>query len=231
MPQRTACPAGQGEATPGPGPSAAPAGRWSKLSPCRRPRAARAWGAARAARTVTATEHGRRRPAPDAAGRGGVASQPARGRTGRHHARRRRRRRRASGRSRTAAAGSPAVGAAEPRRTVTRDRLRPAATDGMLRLARVTDQRASDGSGTEPDTGRNRGPGDGLCEPGVGGRRAEPGDPVVAGRLMRPYLSDCVLAGPWQDPGTQAGWGWLSCWLPSMARDARPPAPPPFRDR
>ena len=46
-----------------------------------------------------------------------------------------------------------------------------------------------------------------------------------------PYLSVRVLAGPWQDQGTQAGWGWFSCWLPSMAQVAGPPAPPLFPDR
>jgi hypothetical protein len=27
------------------------------------------------------------------------------------------------------------------------------------------------------------------------------------------------------------GWGWSSCWLPVMACDAAPPAPPLFLDR
>jgi hypothetical protein len=47
--------------------------------------------------------------------------------------------------------------------------------------------------------------------------------------VMRPYPSGCVPAGWWQDLGTQAGRGWLSCWLPLMAQVAGPPAPPLFQ--
>ena len=51
------------------------------------------------------------------------------------------------------------------------------------------------------------------------------------GALMLPYPSVRIRVGCWQDPDALVGWGWLSCWLPVMACDAAPPAPPLFLDR
>ncbi|WP_341684048.1 DUF2247 family protein [Nocardia farcinica] len=48
--------------------------------------------------------------------------------------------------------------------------------------------------------------------------------------FMPPYLSD-VPPVVRNDRGVQAGRGWLSCLLPSMAQVARPPAPHPCSDR
>jgi hypothetical protein len=56
-------------------------------------------------------------------------------------------------------------------------------------------------------------------------------DSAAKAALMRPYLSCRACMARWQDPGTYAGRGWLSCALPSMAGDAAPPAPRSFRDR
>jgi hypothetical protein len=53
----------------------------------------------------------------------------------------------------------------------------------------------------------------------------------VDSRFMRPYPSVRIRVGCWQDPDALVGWGWLSCWLPVMACDAAPPAPPLFLDR
>jgi hypothetical protein len=55
--------------------------------------------------------------------------------------------------------------------------------------------------------------------------------PSVVSRLMLPYPSVRIRVGCWQDPDALVGWGWLSCWLPVMACDAAPPAPPLFLDR
>jgi hypothetical protein len=50
-------------------------------------------------------------------------------------------------------------------------------------------------------------------------------------QFMQPYPSVRIRAGCWQDPDALVGRGWLSCWLPVMACDAAPPAPPLFLDR
>jgi DNA-binding PadR family transcriptional regulator len=58
-------------------------------------------------------------------------------------------------------------------------------------------------------------------------RQGQLADPAVT----RPYPSVRIWVGCWQDPDALVGWGWLSCWLPVMACDAAPPAPPLFLDR
>jgi hypothetical protein len=58
-------------------------------------------------------------------------------------------------------------------------------------------------------------------------RQGQLADPAVT----RPYPSVRIWVGCWQDPDALVGWGWLSCWLPVMAWDAAPPAPPLFLDR
>jgi len=55
--------------------------------------------------------------------------------------------------------------------------------------------------------------------------------------LMLPYRSEAVQTVPdalilaCQDQGAAAVPGWLSCWLPLMAWQADPPAPPTRLDR
>ncbi|MCK6454435.1 MAG: hypothetical protein L6R19_26840, partial [Alphaproteobacteria bacterium] len=53
----------------------------------------------------------------------------------------------------------------------------------------------------------------------------------IARALMRPYRSVAAHAVPdamilaCQDHGAAAALGWFSCWLPTMAQEADPPAP------
>ena len=54
---------------------------------------------------------------------------------------------------------------------------------------------------------------------------------AASGFFIWPYPSVRIRVGCWQDPDARVGWGWLSCWLPVMACDAAPPAPPLFLDR
>jgi hypothetical protein len=54
---------------------------------------------------------------------------------------------------------------------------------------------------------------------------------AASGFFMWPYPSVRIRVGCWEDSGALVGWGWLSCWLPVMACDAAPPAPPLFLDR
>jgi hypothetical protein len=60
---------------------------------------------------------------------------------------------------------------------------------------------------------------------------------MMSGPLTPPYRSDAASAVPdavilaCQDHGAAAVPGWFSRWLPMMAREVNPPAPPHRLDR